>query len=67
MHLKPLIQNADHIAGGDASTQANIDSLASELTDHRQAFERAPTLSLVKYKIVAPDMVRVTGPMYPLC
>ncbi len=37
VHLEQLIQNADHITGGDAASKPNIDALAGEVIDHRQA------------------------------
>ena len=34
VHLKQLIENADHVTGGNAATNSNIQALAGELIDH---------------------------------
>ena len=66
MFLEKPLKTANHITGCQASPDVDGQPLARKPIDYCQTLELTRILSLVEDKIVAPDMVRIAGPMHPL-
>ena len=65
MLSKQFVENANDVACRQAAADGDLKTLARKLVNDGQAFLLPSVLGPVKYKIVAPNVVRISGPVYP--